>query len=322
MGSFAVFDDGDLEIFAAFVEEGAEMMDDVEPQLVELEQSSTDSGEVDLDMINSIFRLFPSMKGSAGFLELDCIVKLTHKAENLLDIFRKEEARLGGSDVKLLLQTIDLLRQIMDDLVDSGKDDTFVAEVDELVARLQVSIEAKFNPDSASDESKTIDGAAEPVAEAEDPNPDQSEDPGAQLPKITITAEMQAKYMEEAEELLDSSEQDLLQALNGEAHSVDLAEAPRCLHSFKGNSGFMGYTHLEKLTHKTETTLEKVVEGEISADETALNLFLRVVDALRKGVVDLSKDSGCTILGDGRNSLILDVATILANTATTSVAVV
>ena len=32
--------------------------------------------------------------------------------------------------------------------------------------------------------------------------------------------------------------------------------------------------------------------------------------------------SGCTILGDGRISLILDVATILANTATSPVAMV
>ncbi|PID81732.1 chemotaxis protein CheA, partial [bacterium DOLZORAL124_64_63] len=108
-----MIDDGDLEIFAAFVEEGGEMMDEVEPQLVELEQNSTESGQVDLETINSIFRLFHSMKGSAGFLELNEIVKLTHKAENLLDVFRKQEAQLKGPDVSLLLQTIDLLRKVM-----------------------------------------------------------------------------------------------------------------------------------------------------------------------------------------------------------------
>ena len=89
-------DELDLEIFAAFVEEGNEMMDDVEPQLVELEQSQDDAGNVDLEVVNSIFRLFHSMKGSAGFLELDNIVKLTHKAENLLDIFRKPMPQVIG----------------------------------------------------------------------------------------------------------------------------------------------------------------------------------------------------------------------------------
>ena len=122
-----MIDDGDLEIFAAFVEEGGEMMDEVEPQLVELEQNSNESGQVDLETINSIFRLFHSMKGSAGFLELNEIVKLTHKAENLLDIFRKQEAQLEGPDVTMLLQTIDLLRKVMEDLVESGRDDTFAS---------------------------------------------------------------------------------------------------------------------------------------------------------------------------------------------------
>ncbi|MCP4291299.1 MAG: chemotaxis protein CheA [bacterium] len=293
-----MIDDGDLEIFAAFVEEGDEMMDDVEPQLVELEQSSSDSGMVDLETINSIFRLFHSMKGSAGFLELNCIVKLTHKAENLLDIFRKEEAALGGSDVTLLLQTIDLLRKTMADLVESGQDNTYKDEVNDLVDLLQGSIESKKNPGSAPAEQAVAEDAAavealeEPFAQESEPESDSSD---IEFPKINITEEMHAKYMEEAEELLDSSEQDLLQALNGEEETVDLAEALRCLHSFKGNSGFMGYSHLEKLTHKTETTLEKVVEGEIKADEEALTIFLNVVDALRKGVADLAGDNGCDV---------------------------
>ncbi len=289
-----MIDDGDLEIFEAFVEEGGEMMDDVEPQLVELEQSSTADGLVDLETINSIFRLFHSMKGSAGFLELNCIVKLTHRAENLLDIFRKEQARLEGPDVTLLLQTIDLLRKTMADLVESGKDDTFTVEVDELVGRLQVSIEAKLNPGSAPAQPEVIAEVEAPVvAEVVPSDPEPEVDEGPSFPAIKITPEMHAKYMEEAEELLDSSEQDLLSALNGNADDVDLAEALRCLHSFKGNSGFMGYTHLEKLTHKTESTLEKVVEGEIEADEKALTIFLAVVDALRKAVGELGDDGEC-----------------------------
>ncbi len=280
-----MIDDGDLEIFAAFVEEGAEMMDDVEPQLVELEQNSSADGMADLETINSIFRLFHSMKGSAGFLELNCIVKLTHRAENLLDIFRKEEARLEGPDVTLLLQTIDLLRKTMDDLVATGQDVTYTDEVDELVGRLQVSIDAKLNPSGTPAEPEvTAEVEVAPV-----PVPDE----GPTFPKINITPEMHAKYMEEAEELLDASEQDLLSALNGNAQDVDLAEALRCLHSFKGNSGFMGYTHLEKLTHITETTLEKVVDGELKADEKALTIFLAVVDALRIAVKELSDDGSC-----------------------------
>jgi len=271
-------------------------MDEVEPQLVELEQNSTASGEVDLETINSIFRLFHSMKGSAGFLELNEVVKLTHKAENLLDLFRKQEANLEGPDVTLLLQTIDLLRKVMDDLVESGRDDTYAAEVVDMVDRLQTSISAKASPGKEPPAPVVKDEpqgeAAPPPAPEPTPEP---ENAGPSYPGITITPEMHAKYMEEAEELLDASEQDLLVALNEENEAVNLAEALRCLHSFKGNSGFMGYTHLEKLTHKVESTLEKVVDGEIKADEKALTIFLNVVDTLRGAVADVAEDQGCDI---------------------------
>lgn len=270
-------DEMDLEIFAAFVEEGNEMMDDVEPQLVELEQSQDDAGNVDLEVVNSIFRLFHSMKGSAGFLELDNIVKLTHKAENLLDIFRKEEAQLEGPDVTLLLKTIDLLRKVMEDLAETGQDDAYEAEVNGQVAALQVSISAKLDPGSAPAAAVQDDEAADETAGAE-----------SSFPQIEITPEMHARYMEEADELLDLAEQNLLQALQDGAENHDLSEALRCLHSFKGNSGFMGYSHLEKLTHRTESVLELVVEGQVQADESALGVFLGVVDLTRRAVSDLA----------------------------------
>ncbi len=277
-------------------------MDEVEPQLVELEQNSTESGQVDLETINSIFRLFHSMKGSAGFLELNEIVKLTHKAENLLDVFRKQEAQLKGPDVSLLLQTIDLLRKVMDDLVESGRDDTFAGEVVDMVQKLQASITAKTSPAAEAPEPEAAPVTPdEPQPAENEPEPAVTPDPpvaeASFFPSINITPEMHAKYMEEAEELLDASEQDLLEALNGEHEAVDLAEALRCLHSFKGNSGFMGYSHLEKLTHKVESTLEKVVDGEIKADEQALTTFLNVVDTLRGAVVEVAEDQGCDVAG-------------------------
>lgn len=294
-----MIDDGDLEIFADFVEESGEMMDEVEPQLVEVAQNSTESGEVDPETINSAFSLFHALKGSAGFLGLTTIVKLTQKAENLLDLFCKQEAQLEGPDATLLLQTIDLLRKVMDDLGESGKDETFADEVETTVGRLQASIEAKKDPSRAQtsapvtrDETTATADIPETAASVAG-DAEEGEDPS--VPQIQITAEMHSRFMEEAEELLDASEQDLLQALDGDGGDVDLAEALRCLHSFKGNSGFMGYTHLEKLTHKVESTLEKVVDGEITADGQALNIFLNVVDTLRGALADVAEEHGCDV---------------------------
>ena len=281
-----MFDEADLEICVAFVEEGLEMIEDVEPQLVELEQSQDEAGNVDLETVNSIFRLFHSMKGSAGFLELKNIVELTHKAENLLDLFRKEQAQLEGPDVTLLLQTLDLLRKVMEDLVNSGRDDTYVDDVEVQVGLLLESINRKTAPEIKLDQPEDTDG--------QDDSPTQ-EDEGSIFPTIQVTPEMHARYMEEAEELLDSAEQDLLSAMDHGSENIDLSEALRCLHSFKGNSGFMGYADLEKLTHRTETILEMVADKEVKADQTALEVFLEVVDITRNTVSELAKNKNSSI---------------------------
>ena len=298
-----MFSEADLEICAAFVEEGMEMIDDVEPQLVELEQSQDEAGNVDLETVNSIFRLFHSMKGSAGFLELKNIVELTHKAENLLDLFRKEQAVLEGPDITLLLQTLDLLRKVMEDLTSSGRDDTYADEVDVQVKHLLESIRKKTEPQiSLKGESQDQAEQTATVAEAAAVGGDEETPDRPVFPTIKVTPEMHARYMEEAEELLDAAEQDLLAAMDTNAAEVDLAEALRCLHSFKGNSGFMGYAELEKLTHRTETRLENVVAGEIQADEHALSVFLNVVDATRNTVAKLAEDEGAEV--EGLNELL------------------
>jgi two-component system chemotaxis sensor kinase CheA len=258
--------DVDHEIFIAFVEEGLEMIDDVEPQLVALETTQDAAGKVDPEMVNSIFRLFHSLKGSAGFLELSNIVELTHRAENLLDIFRRELAILDGPDISLLLQTIDLLRKVMNDLAETGRDDTFRAEVVRQVDSLQASLTLKQNAAAAA--------VAVPA-------------PADAALEITITTEMSARFLEEAEDLLDAAEQNLLQAMADEEQNTDLSVALRSMHSFKGNSGFMGYLDLEDLMHGIESVLEKVVQGVIPAEPDALALFLEVVDAARRAVADL-----------------------------------
>ena len=272
------------------------MIDDVEPQLVELEQSQDEAGNVDLETVNSIFRLFHSLKGSAGFLELQNIVELTHKAENLLDLFRKEQAQLEGPDISLLLQTLDLLRKVMEDLQETGRDDTYLDEVQVQVGRLLESISRKTEPEITLE-----------MPQEQDPEPGEVSGEetaaGPSYPAIQVTPEMHARYMEEAEELLDAAEQDFLAAMDHGPGDFDLSEALRSLHSFKGNSGFMGYADLEKLTHRTETTLEMVVAKEIEADQAALEVFLQVVDTARKAVSDLAND---------RDGGIADLASILA----------
>ena len=103
----------DQELLANFTSESSYMLDEVEPTLIELQLSAKATGSLDSDTLNAIFRLFHSMKGSAGFLGLTAIGQITHQAETLLDLFRKGKAILGSSHTNVLCRTIDLLREIL-----------------------------------------------------------------------------------------------------------------------------------------------------------------------------------------------------------------
>ena len=68
------------EIMEDFLVEAFEMIEQLDQDLVELE-----SNPDDLELLNKIFRVAHTIKGSGSFLNLDVLTKLTHHME---DIFK------------------------------------------------------------------------------------------------------------------------------------------------------------------------------------------------------------------------------------------
>src|SRR5690606_29082092 len=81
--------DADEEILQDFLVEAGEILELLSEQLVELENRPNDS-----DLLNAIFRGFHTVKGGAGFLQLEALVTCCHIAENVFDILRKGERRV------------------------------------------------------------------------------------------------------------------------------------------------------------------------------------------------------------------------------------
>ena len=74
----------DPELFADFIIEAKEHLETIEPNLLELEKAPDN-----LSLLNEIFRPMHSLKGASGFLGLNLMNGLAHKAENILDELRK-----------------------------------------------------------------------------------------------------------------------------------------------------------------------------------------------------------------------------------------
>ena len=94
--------DVDQEILEDFLVEAGEILELLSEQLVELEQRPDDR-----DLLNAIFRGFHTVKGGAGFLQLDAMVDCCHKAENLFDLLRNGELTVSASLMDVVLQSLD-----------------------------------------------------------------------------------------------------------------------------------------------------------------------------------------------------------------------
>jgi two-component system, chemotaxis family, sensor kinase CheA len=95
------------EIIASFVSEGYERLDDAEKELEKI------SGACSEECVGTVFRLFHSVKGTAGYLGFEGIKVLTHEAETLLDVFKKGKAHPEPEEIEVVYQTIDLLRKMV-----------------------------------------------------------------------------------------------------------------------------------------------------------------------------------------------------------------
>jgi two-component system chemotaxis sensor kinase CheA len=90
---------------AIFFEEADEHLANVETLLLRLDPAAPDG-----ESLNAIFRAVHSIKGSAGMLGFTEIVALTHAFENLLDLLRKGQRKLGHADVDAMLRSGDVVK--------------------------------------------------------------------------------------------------------------------------------------------------------------------------------------------------------------------
>lgn len=296
--------DSDLELILGFTQEARDYLDEVEPALIEISEASDDSDNVDSELINGVFRLFHSMKGSAGFLQLNTVAEVTHEAETLLDKIRKGKAALTVEITQLLCRTLDFFRIMLDSIEEKGNDEGFDDPAN--VIKLEL-IEACEGKSAVKSEEK--DAVKEELvnnsAQKSDADPERAtkkkkvikrkvvdipETPPA-VPIMDIGPEMLTSFVQEGVEQLDSAEHALLSIEDAEERSEFLNEAFRNIHSFKGNCGFMGLGDLEKLSHRMETVLDLMREGIIDSASGNSGVLLSMIDVLREVINGLNLEN-------------------------------
>ncbi len=307
----------DPELFADFIIEAKEHLETIEPNLLELEKTPDN-----LSLLNEIFRPMHSLKGASGFLGLNRMNGLAHKAENILDELRKGTMSVTSEIMDIILATTDALRQMIDNLEATsteGDVDTthLIATLDALMAG-EMPVVAEIKKESTTtvsattaddDKTSTIAPAASTEAPLEENN--HSSSPGAfrqtgdvaswieglpVLPTYALTAFGEGHlrdFIEEAKENIESLSDGLLHLeKNAQEQSELVNDLFRYFHNLKGNSGIIGFNELNSLTHEAETLLNAVRKDNYPVTSPLVDLLLLVVDVLEALIYCIDAASG------------------------------
>lgn len=201
--------DADDEILQDFLVEAGEILEQLSEQLVELE-----SRPDDMDLLNAIFRGFHTVKGGAGFLQLNALVECCHIAENVFDILRKGERRVDAELMDVVLQALDTVN-VMFQQVRDQEDPTPASR--ELLTALSRLAEPGGDELAAAVEAPAAQ-AAEPAPEAAAAYGDITDDEFEQLMDALEPAAEAAPAAPAAEGSADEISDDEFEALLDQLH--------------------------------------------------------------------------------------------------------
>ncbi|MBP9566189.1 MAG: chemotaxis protein CheW, partial [Sulfurospirillum sp.] len=121
------------EILEDFLVEAFELIEQLDQNLVELE-----SNPDDLELLNSIFRVAHTIKGSSSFLNFDVLTGLTHHMEDVLNKARHGEVKLSHEVMDVVLESIDMMKSLLHAIRDNGNDTSIGIDITDICRHLDI----------------------------------------------------------------------------------------------------------------------------------------------------------------------------------------
>ncbi|BCZ18748.1 Histidine kinase CheA [Helicobacter sp. NHP19-012] len=151
------------EIMEDFLVEAFEMNEQLDQDLVELEHSPED-----LDLLNRIFRVAHTIKGSSSFLNLDTLTHLTHNMEDVLNRARKNELKITPDVMDVVLRSVDMMKTLLVNIRDTGTDANAGLDIEGITKELQAIVQdgpaqTPAQEDTPTEPAKTEEAKAEAV---------------------------------------------------------------------------------------------------------------------------------------------------------------
>lgn len=262
------------EIMEDFLIEAFEMVDQLDQDLVELE-----SNPEDLELLNRIFRVAHTIKGSSSFLNFDILTSLTHNMEDVLNKARRDELKITPDVMDVVLLSIDLMKALLQAIRDSGTDANSGIDISDAVTKLQ-AISQGSSPVAEASEPSAKPQETTPQSDPSNPLADEPDKDYAHMSSDEVEAEIERllQKRQEADKQMRAQKRASGQASDVQAPKAPAeAPAPTATTPAKPSPKTEGKPAAGKDEGKVATSVEQTVRVDVRRLDNLMNLIGELV---------------------------------------------
>ena len=214
---------------------------------------------MDVALVNTVFRAIHSIKGAAGFMGLDTLGGLAHRAEEVLGRLRSKDLRPTSDVINTLLRATDRLKELIDEVENSNGQD-----VSNHIVALEDILQGRIDLDAAFVETPILEHEAALVAEAAD------------------DSDVLRQFLVESFDQLDQIERDLATLDSKAQETSSLANLLNNIQAMRTNCQSLYFQKLEQVAGAAENLVAGIVAQWYAYDAQISESLSGAVEVVRK----------------------------------------
>lgn len=253
------------ELVGEFLAESDGHLQILNEKLLLAEEAIKNGTEMAYDDLDAMFRGAHTIKGTASFMGLDKIVRLTHEMETVLQKVRARELALSSEIIDVLFAAFDVLGVLFKGLREKKEE---VGDVEECVDRIKCVLGAGPTTQVVAEKEKAVNPQV--VDESKEDKKDGND---GFIEQFIIETE---QNVDDFNALLVAFEDK-----NNEFNPEKLNELFRNTHTIKGNSGVVNVTQVGEVAHNMENILSILRERGQKPEQDIVTVLFKGIDAIK-----------------------------------------
>ncbi|MFT5207171.1 MAG: two-component system chemotaxis sensor kinase CheA [Candidatus Omnitrophota bacterium] len=248
--SFEMSEEQRIAIMVEFISESENNIDTLNENLLQCETLIKDGQTIPSDVINAMFRIAHTIKGTASFMGLNNISRLTHELETILSRIRNQEDDLEFTFevIDIFFNTLDTIAGLLSHLRKVGNDDVDIDSSLNKIAEAVVIANKEIDVSNMTPQEK-------------DNN-----------------AKYLAIFLEDTDSHVNRFNDILMAIEKKEFESDYLDELFRIAHTIKGSAGIVQRPDIEVVAHQMEDLFSRLRESKQAPDEPTVAVMFKFID--------------------------------------------